>query len=129
MPDIAGISPQGLGSPVSRGYRELENTTVGMARYGLSPVKQVKLEVVGAYLRSTQPVRGFDATGVPTKDAASDLGWEVDGNASVDVYPGVQLAERFGYFTPGEAAGLLINGNTDTLDAAWELKTEASVRF
>lgn len=130
MPDLEGISPQGLGSPVSRGYRELENTTAIQGKVGVKPLKQLRLESSFTWLRATQPVHGFDATGTPTAQAAQDLGWEVDANALVSLRDdGVYGKVLFGWFQPGEAAGLLINGNADSLDPAWEIKTEAGVRF
>lgn len=130
MPDLEGISPQGLGSPVSRGYRELENTTAVQARVGVKPLKVLRLEGSFTWLHATQPVYGFDATGTPTGETARDLGWEVDTNALLTLRDGGVYGKLlFGWFQPGEAAGLLINGNTDHLDAPWELKTEAGVRF
>ncbi|MCA9489024.1 MAG: hypothetical protein KC621_03860 [Myxococcales bacterium] len=129
MPDVQGISPQGLGSPVSRGYRELENTLVGALKVGAKPVDQLRLEVVGAYLATTQPVRGFDAAGVPTGEGSSDLGWEVDANGTVWIYDDVSVKLLWGWFQPGDAALKVVNGNTDTDDAAWELKTEFLVKF
>ena len=43
MPDVGGISPQGLGSPVSRGYREFENTTAVQGRVRLKPARPLEL--------------------------------------------------------------------------------------
>lgn len=130
MPDLEGISPQGLGSPVTRGYRELENTTAVQGRVGVKPLEQLRLEGSFTWLHATQPVYGFDATGTPTGETASDLGWEVDGNLLLSLREGgVYGKALFGWFQPGDAAGLLINGNTDHLEGAWEVKTEAGVRF
>ncbi len=129
MPDIAGISPQGLGSPVSRGYRELENTTIGMVRLGAKPVKQLRLEVAGAYLLATEPVPAWDATGTPTDATASDLGWEVDANAGWSFTDAVSLKALFGWFQPGTAALYLINGTDAWDDPAWELKSELALKF
>lgn len=129
MPDVEGISPQGLGSPVSRGYRELENTTAILGKYGIKPVKQLDVELVGAYLRSTAPVPAFDANGVPTGASASDLGWEVDVNGTWELKKGLKARALFGYFQPGTAAAYNVNGNADAMDAAWELKNELIVLF
>ncbi|MDP2316367.1 MAG: hypothetical protein Q8P41_25945 [Pseudomonadota bacterium] len=130
MPDLEGIAPQGLGSPVSRGYRELENTTALQGRIGVKPLKPLRLESSFTWLRATQPIHGFDATGTPTDTTSQDLGWEIDGNLLVSVRDdGVYGKVLFGWFQPGEAAGLLINGSADHLDPAWEVKTEAGVRF
>jgi hypothetical protein len=129
MPDVQGISPQGLGSPVSRGYRELENTLVGIAKVGVVPVQRLRLEGAFAYLQATQPVRGFDETGTPVGPASRDLGWEVDANGSFAFHDNVGLKLLWGWFQPGDAAMYVINGNTDTTDAAWELKTEFGVKL
>jgi hypothetical protein len=130
MPDLEGITPQGLGSPVSRGYRELQNTTAVQGRVGVKPVKQLRLESSFTWLQATQPVHGFDATGAPTAATAQDLGWEVDVNAHVSLRDDAVFGKvLFGYFQPGDAAGLLIGGTTDNLEAAWEVKTVAGVKF
>lgn len=131
MPDVEGIAPQGLGSPVSRGYREFENTTAAALKFGIKPHKSLRLEAVGAYLRASQPVYAYDATGVPDLGLSSkNLGWEADANAIVNLFNGgFQGKVLFGYFSPGDAAGYLINGNSDTLEPAIEVKTEVIIKF
>jgi hypothetical protein len=115
---------------VSRGYRELQNTTAVQGRVGVKPVKQLRLESSFTWLQATQPVHGFDATGAPTAATAQDLGWEVDVNAHVSLRDDAVFGKvLFGYFQPGDAAGLLIGGTTDNLEAAWEVKTVAGVKF
>ncbi len=132
MPDMEGISPQGLGSPVSRGYRELENTTAVQGR--LSTVLAGRLTVGGTYtyIKATQPVRGFDASGAPTGAGATDLGQEIDGKISWKLPmkgPGTTLTALGGVFFPGTAAGNLIVGTGVDLQPAWELKTVAALKF
>ncbi len=130
MPDVEGITPQGLGSPASRGYREFENTTAVQGHVGVDPIPQLRLESSFTWLKATQPIHGFDATGTPTGDSAADIGWEVDANAIVKLRKGgIVLAERFGYFAPGKGASLLMTGSKDNLDPAWELRSEAQVNF
>lgn len=129
MPDVGGISPQGLGSPVSRGYRELENTTALQAGFGVTPVPALSLDASYTWLRATAPVHAFDATGAPTADSSAALGQEVDVNAKLKIYKKVSWDALFGVFLPGEAAGYLINGNADVLKPAWELKQVVSVGF
>lgn len=130
MPDLEGIAPQGLGSPVSRGYRELENTTALQARAGVKPIKELRVEGSFTWLHATRPVHGFDAAGTPTDQTSRELGWEVDANLLLTLRDGGVYGKVLGgWFQPGEAAGLLINGTTDFLDPAWEVKTEAGVRF
>ncbi len=122
MPDVGGISPQGLGSPASRGYRELENTTAAQLGLGVVPWKPLRLEASYTFLRATQDVHGFDATGTPTADTSKDLGQEIDVNLKLTILPGLKYLVLFGYFLPGDASALLINGDTQNTDAAWEVK-------
>lgn len=130
MPDVEGISPQGLGSPVSRGYREFENTTAVQGRIGAKPVEPLKIEVSYAWMRATQPVYAFDAaTGAPTGKTAQDLGQEIDANLSLRITKGLEYQALYGYFLPGTAAGYLINGNADVLEPAWELKQTLTASF
>lgn len=130
MTDIEGISPQGLGSPALRGYREFENTTAVQGTVGVKPVAPLRLDLSYTWLKSTVPVHGFDlTTGEPSSQTASDLGSEVDANLAINIYKGVSYAANFGYFMPGEAAGLLINGTGQYTDPAWEVKQAFTVKF
>lgn len=128
MPDVEGISPQGLGSPVSRGYREFENTLALQGRVGFEPWKPIRLQASYSWFRAVQPVRAWDATG-PGDAAASDLGMEVDADLIVKFSNGLQSQTLFGVFLPGTAAGYLINGTASSLVPAWEIKQVATVRF
>ena len=130
MPDVEGITPQGLGSPASRGYREFENTNAVQGRAGFTPIEALRLEASFSSMHATAPIHGYDATGTPSAQTSSDIGWEVDANAIVKLRKGgVQFAERFGYFKPGEGASLLMTGTDTNLDAAWEARTEAQINF
>lgn len=132
MPDLEGITPQGLGSPVSRGYRELENTTALQARASAEVVKRVTLGASYTWLGATQPVRGFDAAGTPTGEGSRALGQEIDGKAAW-VIPtkghGASVSALGGIFLPGAAAGNLILGSSADLEPAWELKTVLALKF
>ncbi len=121
MPDVEGISPQGLGSPVSRGYRELENTTVAMLTFGANLHRTFRVEAAYAFLRATQPIYGWDAKG-PTDVTSQDIGQEVDLNLKWQLSPGLSLVGLYGVFLPGDGAALLINGNLDHKAMAWEAK-------
>ena len=129
MPDVGGISPQGLGSPVSRGYREFENTTAFAGKLGVKPVDPLRLEVLYAYMMATQPIVGFDETGEATSESATDIGQEIDVNLHWNVWKGFGYKALFGIFLPGDAAGYLINGNTNTLEPAWEVKQVVTAAF
>ena len=129
MPDIAGISPQGLGSPVSRGYRELENTTALQLFSTLQPIEKLKLMVSGTYLLATTPIQGFDATGAPAGDGATDLGFEVDLNGTYTIAKGLSATALTGVFVPGAAAANLMTGDDTNRDIAWEIKLVAVAKF
>lgn len=129
MPDVEGISPQGLGSPVSRGYREFENTLALQGRLALKPHERVKVSASYSYFRAMNPVLGFDATGLPTGSGALDLGQEVDVNLHLNVYKGFDYACLFGVFMPGDAAGNLILGSATDLAPAWEVKQVVTASF
>ncbi|MCB9743917.1 MAG: alginate export family protein [Alphaproteobacteria bacterium] len=129
MPDVEGISPQGLGSPVSRGYREFRNTIAAQGRVGVTPVERLDLEASYTWLRATTPIQGFDAAGVPAGPSSNDIGQEVDVNLGLKVWKGFSYKALFGVFLPGDAAGLLINGGTDSLEPAWEVKQVVTATF
>lgn len=128
MPDIAGISPQGLGSPASRGYRELENTTAAQLSLGLEPIEALRLQASYTYLRATEPVFGWDDDG-PTDQTARDLGQEVNLNLHLQIYENLRYTALSGLFLAGDASALLINGNLDDRDNAWELKQVLQYSF
>jgi hypothetical protein len=121
MPDVEGISPQGLGSPVSRGYRELENTTVAMAHLHAQLRPGLRLETAFAWLQATQPVRGWTKDG-PTGETSRDLGVEFDWNLRWQIRPGLSLVGLWGVFWPGDAASLLITGQRGHKGRVFEAK-------
>jgi hypothetical protein len=134
MPDEEGITPQGLGAPNIRGYRELENTTILQANATWKGLPNTSLFLSGSYLKATQPVSAWsaDTTGAVTINngvQATTLGTEVDFKLTHKVYPNLLLILRGGYFFPGDAAAYLINGNNDNLDPAYELKGMVVYKF
>jgi hypothetical protein len=141
MPDEEGITPQGLGAPNVRGYRELENTTLFQlnAMYKFSP----KVSLFGSFtsFKATQAIHAWsvndngtpadssdDFTDVGT-DNSTDIGTEMDWRLVWKIYPSLTFAFRGGVFTPGDAAGYLINGNNTNLEKAWEHKTMVTLKF
>lgn len=129
MPDIGGISPQGLGSPVSRGYREFENTLAVQGRVGITPVPRISLSGSYTYLRAMNPVSSFDSDGAAVGTNAQDLGQEIDANLKVKLYPKLTYACLFGVFLPGDAAGHLMIGTASNLEPAWEVKQVLTASF
>ncbi len=129
MPDEEGITPQGLGAPNVRGYRELENTTIGQINLTITPVKSLRLFTSYSYIRATEPVYGWTPGGPNPNLSAKDLGWEVDFKIDYEIISKVLLTLRGGYFKPGLAAQYLINGTSMYNKAAWELKGEVTFTF
>ncbi len=130
MPDEEGITPQGLGAPNVRGYRELENTTIVQVNATLKPIKRLSLFGSYNYIKATQSIPKWDASGNPDYSAtASDLGQEVDFRATYKIYDQLGWTLRGGYFMPGKAARYLINGTSAYKDAAWELKSTITYKF
>jgi len=130
MPDEEGITPQGLGAPNVRGYRELENTTLFQlnATYKFSP----KVSLFGSFtsIKATEAIHewmkvtndngtpgdltdDYDETVVGTA-SSTDIGTEIDWKLVWKIYPNLTFAFRGGVFTPGDAAGYLINGTPRT---------------
>jgi len=128
MPDVEGISPQGLGSPVSRGYRELENTTAVQGVWAVEPHRVLRIDGSYTYLRATQPVTSWSADGPGTR-SAQDLGHEVDLNVGLRLLENVQFKALSGVFLPGQASGFLIRGTDTSLEPVWELKNVVVVRL
>ena len=134
MPDEEGITPQGLGAPNVRGYRELENTTALQLNSLFKLRKDVQLFLAYTFLRATQPIHAWRSDGkgdwiIDPDVSASDIGQEVDFRLSYNMYKQLNLTLRGGYFLPGKAAGYLINGTDAYNNSAWELKTTVTLKF
>ncbi|NOX88878.1 MAG: alginate export family protein [Calditrichaeota bacterium] len=134
MPDEEGITPQGLGAPNVRGYRELENTTILQINAEYKPLKKLSAFVSYNYLRSTQPIHAWASDGaddwkIDPDTKSNDLGQEVDFRVSYKIYDELTFTLRGGYFVPGKAAGYLINGTDSYNDPAWELKSTLTLKF
>lgn len=133
MPDEEGITPQGLGAPNVRGYRELENTTIIQLNSTYKPLPKLSVFVSGSYIMATQPIAAWANNGegvvIDNETTAQDIGTEIDFKIDYKLYKELGLTFRGGYFMPGDAAGYLINGNTDNLDPVWELKGVITYKF
>lgn len=129
MPDEEGITPQGLGAPNVRAYRELENTTALQLNSTLTITPSWKLFGSFTYLKATQPVYAWTAAGPDLNTSADDLGWEVDLKTDYKIYSNLTFTFRAGYFSPGTAAKYLINGSDNWDLAPWELKSEITFAF
>lgn len=130
MPDEEGITPQGLGGPNIRGYRELENTTLYQASLSRSLTKKLRLTLAYNLLRATHPVQAWsDRNGDGRISPAeflglgsSDLGQEFWGRVDYVLLPGLTTTLRGGVFRPGDGAGFLINGTSQFQRPSWELR-------
>ena len=136
MPDELGITPQGLGSPASRGYREFENTTLFQLNYTWNINERFLYFVSGTVIKATEDIYawsgGADGIVGPADmgpEHSSDLGEELDMKLVWKVTPGLAWIFRGGYFWAGDAAGYLINGHTDVLENAYELRTTIKFSF
>jgi hypothetical protein len=138
MPDEEGITPQGLGAPNVRGYRELENTTIGQINLTVRPAPRWRTSVAGSLIRATEPIRGWTASanGVVapnafTSETSSDIGREINFLVNYQPYPRLDLTLRGGHFSAGDAALLLVHGRTNLAEKKnpWELKGEVTFRF
>ncbi len=134
MPDEEGITPQGLGAPNIRGYRELENTTIVQLNAQYKPFKKFTTFFSYSYLRATQPIHAWASDGqgdwmIDPNKSASDIGQEVDFRFSYKIYDELSFTLRGGYFMPGKAVGYLINGTDSYTDNAWELKSVLTLKF
>jgi len=138
MPDEEGITPQGLGAPNIRGYRELENTTILQANTTLKPTLKFRLHGEYSIIRATQPIHGWDRTttnGVITAAnmsalSSQNIGKELAGLVGYAPYNRLDLVLRGGYLWAGDGARLLINGNTTgTAANPWQLKAMVEFRF
>ena len=132
MPDEEGITPQGLGAPNTRGYREFENTTLVQANVTLKPMPKVSVFASYSYIKATQPIHAWTVSNGKTTilaDKATDLGSEADFKIDMKIYPNLIWTVRGGIFLPGKAAGYLINGTDKWNEKPVELKTTLTVKF
>ncbi len=92
--------------------------------------------VAGTYIQATEDILawtpqdggivGPDDMG---PDKSKDLGEELDMKLVWKVSPGLAWIFRGGYFWAGDGAGYLINGNINTLENAYELRTTIKFSF
>lgn len=129
MPDEEGITPQGLGAPNIRGYRELENTTALQLNATFKPMKKLSLFTSFTYLKATQPIYAWTAAGPDLTKSADDIGWEFDVKADYSINEKLGVGVRGGYFQPGTGGAYLVNGNDTFDDGAWEIKSTITFKF
>lgn len=140
MPDEEGITPQGLGAPNVRGYRELENTTIFQVNGTVKPVKRFSAFLSYNYILATKEIPAWkaidankdgnlDDAEIDPGNSANDIGQEVDFRFSYQIYDELNFTLRGGYFVPGDAAKYLITGSNVLDDPAWELKSTITYKF
>jgi len=137
MPDEEGITPQGLGAPNTRGYREFENTTLLQLNATLTPTKKLSIFGSVSLIRATQPIYAWhtetDAEGntywTLGSESSKDIGTEIDFRIQYNFYKNVFWRLRGGYLMPGDACAYLINGTNQWKEKPWEIKTEFWYKF
>jgi len=138
MPDEEGITPQGLGAPNVRGYRELENTTIAQLNTNLKLFKGLSTFLSYSYIMASNDIMawktvtasdGSSYTEMDKNTKSSDLGQEIDFRVVYNLVKNAKLIFRGGYFMPGDAAGYLITGKANDLQPAYELKGMFLVKF
>ncbi|HHL39977.1 MAG TPA: hypothetical protein ENJ37_05680 [Deltaproteobacteria bacterium] len=81
MPDITGITPQGLGSPWSRGYREFENQWLAQLNATYKITSKVKLYVAAQYMQAMEEIPSWAGTAAgPTANVCTGGNCNNDGN-------------------------------------------------
>lgn len=132
MPDEEGITPQGLGAPNTRGYREFENTTLLQVNATYKLMANLKAFASYTYITATQPIHAWstDASGWTIgAENSTDIGSEIDLKFDYGILPSLDFSLRGGVFMPGDAAGYLINGTNKYSDTVREIKTELEFKF
>jgi hypothetical protein len=129
MPDEEGITPQGLGAPNVRAYRELENTTAIQVNALFQITAKWNFFTSFTYLKATQPIYAWTAAGPDLTKSADDIGMEIDFKTDYKLLDKLTLSFMGGYFIPGTGAQYLINGNDKFDKAAYELKTTITFVF
>jgi hypothetical protein len=127
MPDDEGITPQGLGAPGVRGYREFENTTALQVNATFKATAALTLFASYTFLTSTEPIYAWTTAGPNLALKANDIGSEVDVKADYKIYDNLTATVRGGYFMPGKGAKYLLTGTDRFSKNPWEIRTE--IRF
>lgn len=128
MPDEEGLTPQGLGAPAIRGYRELENTTLAQLNWWWEPTPRLSHTVSATWLRATEALHPWtdintDGAIAPSEfggGKSKDLGAEFDTQLAYKVQPALTCTLRGGVLLPGDAAGYLLLGRARWVDASGE---------
>jgi len=137
MPDELGITPQGLGSPASRGYREFENTNLVQLNYTWNINQRLRFFAAGTWMKATESIFEWsdaNGDGVISPDEmgpgnSDDLGSELDLRLDWKLSQGLVWIFRGGIFFTGDGAAYLINGTNKYTDNAYELRTTIKLSF
>ena len=135
MPTQVGLNPDGLGSPLARGYRELENTRILQGFLAFHLRQNLRLFASVSMIRATQDVPSwFDENGdgvlEPSEIGArvsNELGSEFDWRVDWSMENKMLLTFRGGYFLPRAGAGFLINGTDEFSVSALEMRVTLTV--
>lgn len=147
-----GIAPQGLANPEVRGYRGLENTRAIQVAAAFHVRANLTVGASWTLLSATQPLKPWwdeDGDGViSTKNShqlneygldryaappnyrgsqSTELGSEIDGRIEWTLPDRVTVTLRGGKFTPGPAAGYLIDGTSKFQESPLGLRLNVTV--
>lgn len=134
LPD-RGFYPGGLGSPLVRGYRDLENTRIIQGFAAFRPRPSLRVFASASLIRASEALRTWsDANGdgvlAPEEfgpDSSTELGSELDLVIDWDVDERVALELAVGRFLPRVAASYLLYGHGRAQDAATEIRAAITV--
>lgn len=139
--DRQGLAPQGLGNPFVRAYRGVENTTAVQGALAFRLRSNLKVGGSFTLLRATEALRPWtdlDQDGRISREEwgkeadgksgeSTELGSEIDGLLEWLPDPRVTLSLRGGIFSPGPAAGYLINGTQTYQESPFGLRFSVAV--
>ncbi|MCA9754845.1 MAG: alginate export family protein [Candidatus Eisenbacteria bacterium] len=134
MPD-RGYYPGGLGSPLVRGYRELENTKIVQGFASFRPTPNLRLFASVSMIRASEALREWsDANGNGVLEVdefgpgtSTELGSELDVRIEWAVDRRLQLELAAGRFLPRVASSYLLYGHDQAQEAANEIRATITV--
>ena len=141
--------PQGMGNPFVRAYRGLENTKIYQGGIGYRPWPSLRIYANYSLLRTAQAVAAWqdlDHNGVITLErgnreygydpfrpensgfaASTDIGKEIDLKVDWTIEKLLTVSLHGGSFTPGPAAGYIVNGTAHYLKKVSQIRLSVVV--
>ncbi|MEZ4650393.1 MAG: alginate export family protein [Candidatus Eisenbacteria bacterium] len=134
MPD-RGYYPGGLGSPLVRGYRELENTKITQGFVSFRPTPNLRLFASVSMIRASEAIREWsdvNGNGILELDEFGDgmsdeLGSEFDLRMEWTIDRRLEVELAAGRFLPRVASSYLLYGHDGAQEAANEIRATVTV--